>query len=222
MGSSRKAPSPIRELAPWVLLLIVGLNASRMASNDRLPREIVLVAFAAVALACGGALVLGRLLGQFTCPGCRRPTLRRLVRSPRLFSCSFCGQRVRLDARDGWQDARGPQFDAEYRPKTGIWLEAPAPAPAPAPDGTTCGTLLARKRFRDRFLLAFVRDRRKPWPGPRFAPLKGGSGPVAGESTCGALLRSKKNRDRGLRGEKNASLAEAAPAPPLYDRWLDR
>ena len=217
MGMSRQKSSPIPRLAPWVALLIVGIDASRMSSGHRLPPSIVLVAFATVAVACGGFLVLGRFVGQFTCPGCHGMTLRRLVRHPRFFKCSACGQRVQQDVRGGWHDARGPLFDGYYRARTGNWLDAPIPDA----DGSTCGTLLGRKRFRDRSLLAFVRDRRKPWPGPGVAPGKGGPVPVAGESTCGALLRSKKSRDRVLRGEGHAGVAVPS-TPPLWDRWLDR
>ena len=232
MGPPRKRPSPILELAPWVVLLIVAISANRMAENHQLSQDVVLLAFALVALVCGAFLLLSRFLNQFSCPGCCRMTFRRLVRHPRLFSCWFCGLRLQLGAKGNWLDARGPEFDHYYRPRTGTWLGAPTPEV----DDTTCGTLLGRKieraelfetwpvrepakfaeEFRqtmDTFRQASAYLRRLPWSRPRSTPVPPGKPPAPGETTCGVLLRNMIRR----RGAQPGGRAAAT----LWDREID-
>ena len=190
MAPTPKAPSPLVELAPWVLLLIITLSASRMAPDGMLPQDLVLAAYALVALSCGFLTILGRLLAKVPCPKCRRGLLRQLAHHPRFFRCPACGMRLRRSWTGTLRDAMGPEYAHRFGPTAGNWLDAPI---ADA-DETTCGTLLGRKRLHERFLLAFARDRRKPWPGPRIDPAQPEAAPVAGETTQGALLRKKKAR----------------------------
>ena len=177
----------VMALSGLIAVLLLGRS---LVANGLLPTRII-----PVCLLTGAALVLlsgaCRIVATVPrCPSCGRKGLRRLRRQPEFHFCPACRFRCARDAYGDWYDAGGPKYESIYRPRTDGWM---AGAPTEV-DGTTCGSLLGRKRRRASSSLIALVGRRNPWP-PRPEPAIEDEA-VAEGSTCETLLNRKRLRDR--------------------------